>query len=85
MSVDPATTAGPNHDGSKSLARESKISHAVNFVTVTLALGAAGWLSNADLSTLPGWLTGVAAAGVASAVSLLTAYATKNKPTPFRR
>lgn len=82
--TDPALSAGPHQDGSKSLARESKIGQTVNFVLTTLALGAAGYLGQLDLSTLPGWLVAVATSAAATGVALLTAYATKNRAA-FRR
>jgi hypothetical protein len=79
--TDPAQTSGPQGDGSKNLARESKMGHAVQFVLTTLALGAAGWLANLDLSTVPGWLTATATAATTTAVGLLTSWATRNRPT----
>lgn len=74
-----ATTNGPNNNGSKSLARESKIGQTVTFVLTTLALGAAGYLGQLDLSTLPGWLTATAGAAVSTAIGVLTAWASRNR------
>lgn len=71
--------AGPNHDGSKSLAKESKVGIAVTFALTALATGAIGYLGDLDLSTLPGWAAGTATAGVAAVVGLLTAYVKKNR------
>lgn len=79
--TDPAETAGPHGDGSKSLATESKVGQTVTFVLTTLALGAAGFLADLDVSTFPGWLQAVAAAAIGTAGGLLTAWATKNKPS----
>ena len=73
-------TAGPNHDGSHSLARESKLGQTVTGVLSILALGAAGWLGDLDLSTLPGWAVATATVAVSTAVGTLTAWATKNRP-----
>lgn len=79
-------TSGPKGDGSGSLARESKLGQAVNFVTTAAALGLAGWLANLKLDTVPGWALGVVTAAVGTAVGLLTAYATKNRTgIPLRR
>jgi hypothetical protein len=75
----PATTAGPNGDGSKSLASESKVGVLVTFALTGLATGAIGYLGNLDLSTLPGWATSTATAAVASAIGLLSAYVKRNR------
>lgn len=77
--LDPAQTAGPNHDGSKSLAKESKVGIATTLVLTSLATGAIGYLGNLDLSTLPGWLTATATTAVASVVGLLSAYVKRNR------
>lgn len=79
FTTDP-TTAGPAHDGSKSLARESKYGQAVTAILSILALGAAGWLGNLDLSTLPGWLVGSATVAASTFAGILTAWATRNRP-----
>jgi hypothetical protein len=72
-------TAGPNRDGSKSLARESRYGQATTFVLSVAATGALGWLANLDLSTVPGWAAGAAALAVSGVVGTLTAYVTKNR------
>lgn len=72
-------TAGPNRDGSKSLAKESKVGIAVSFLLTGVATGAIGYLGDLDLSTLPGWVTSTATAAVAAVVGLLTAYVKKNR------
>jgi tetrahydromethanopterin S-methyltransferase subunit C len=71
--------AGPNRDGSKSLARESKYGLAVTFVTTVLAIGALGWLTDLDTSTVPGWAAGSVTFAVTTVIGLLTAYVTKNR------
>jgi len=75
----PATTAGPNRDGSKSLAKESKAGLAVTLVLTSLAQGAIGYLTELDLSTLPGWAVATATAAGATVVGLLTSYVKKNR------
>lgn len=77
--VNPADTAGPNRDGSKSLASESKVGLAVQFALTGLATGAIGYLGNLDLSTLPGWATATATSAVATAIGLLSAYVKRNR------
>lgn len=75
----PASTAGPNRDGSKSLAAESKVGIAVTLVLTALAQGAIGYLGDLDLSTLPGWSVATVTAAAASVVGLLTAYVKRNR------
>jgi hypothetical protein len=77
--TNPATTAGPNNDGSKSLAKESKVGVVTTLVLSALATGAIGYLGNLDLSTLPGWATATATTAVASVIGLLSAYVKKNR------
>lgn len=72
-------TAGPNRDGSKSLAKESRVGIATTVVLTVLAQGAIGWLGDLDLSTLPGWAVSTATAGVAAVIGLLTAYLKRNR------
>lgn len=73
-------TAGPNQDGSKSLAKESKAGLAVSFIVSAAALAALGWIDgNVDVATLPGWLQGAAAYAVGGVTGLLTAYLKKNR------
>jgi hypothetical protein len=75
----PAQTAGPNRDGSKSLASESKAGVLTTLVLTSAATGLIGLLTDLDLSTLPGWATATATTAVASAVGLLAAYVKKNR------
>lgn len=76
----PATSAGPNRDGSKSLAKESKAGIAVTFLTGAAALAVLGFLDQkVDVSTFPGWLQGAATYVVAGIAGLATAYAKKNR------
>ncbi len=77
--TNPANTAGPAGDGSKSLAKESKVGVLVTFALTGLATGAIGYLGNLDVSTLPGWATSTATAAVASAIGLLSAYVKRNR------
>lgn len=73
-------TAGPNADGFKSLAKESKAGLAVSFLTGAAALAVLGFLDQkVDVSTFPGWLQGAATYVVAGAAGLATAYLKKNR------
>lgn len=73
------TTAGPNRDGSKSLASESKVGLAVSFLLTALATGLLGWLTNLDTSHWTGWWAMVVVAGVSTAIGLITAYLKRNR------
>lgn len=79
IETNPAATAGPNGDGSKSLAKESKFGAVVQFLITTLGLGVLGWLTNLDTSHWTGWWSAVAVAGVATVTGLLTSYLKKNR------
>jgi len=77
--TNPATTAGPNADGSKSLAKESKVGLVISFLVTTLATGALGWLTNLDTSRWTGWWSTVAVAAVATVIGLISAYLKRNR------
>lgn len=77
--TNPATTAGPNNNGSKSLAKESKVGLIVAFLTTTLATGVLGWLTNLDTSHWTGWWASVAVAAVGTAIGLVSAYLKRNR------
>jgi predicted CDP-diglyceride synthetase/phosphatidate cytidylyltransferase len=77
--TNPATTAGPNADGSKSLAKESKVGLVISFLVTTLATGALGWLTNLDTSHWSGWWASVAVAAVGTVIGLITAYLKRNR------
>lgn len=73
------TDAADAGNGTK---KESRRAIAVQFVLSVLATGAIGWLGTLDMGTLPGWLAGAATMGVSGLIAWLTAYKTKNTPTP---
>lgn len=64
--------------GGNSLARESKVGLAVQFVLAIAATGAIGWLGTLNVSTLPGWATTAGTLAVSTAIGYLTAFRTKN-------
>lgn len=70
--TNPAQTSGPNGDGSKSLAKESKVGVALTVVLSIVATGIVSWLTNLDTSQWSGWwVTGVVTilSGVAGLIS----------------
>jgi uncharacterized membrane protein HdeD (DUF308 family) len=73
------TVNGPNGDGSKSLAKESKAGLLVTFVLFAAAQGLVDALSNVDLNGQTGWWVSLANAGVATALGFLTAWLKKNR------
>lgn len=72
-------TSGPNNDGSKSLAPESKAGVITGgvlfFVLQTIAQG----LSGLDTSNWSGWWVPLVTGAIASAVGLITAYLKRNR------
>jgi hypothetical protein len=72
-------TAGPNNDGSRSLAKESKAGIAVQFLLTIGATGALGYLADLDTSHWSGWWAATAVAGVSAGIGLLTAYLKRNR------
>lgn len=75
----PATTAGPSRDGSKSLAKESKVGVLVQWGVTILGTGALGWLANLDTSHWQGWWASTAVAAVGAAGGLVSAYLKRNR------
>jgi len=75
----PAKSAGPNGDGARSLAKESRTGIAVQWLLTVLATGALGWLTNLDTSTWTGWWAGTAVAAAAAGIGLLSAWLKKNR------
>jgi hypothetical protein len=71
--------AGPDRDGSKSLAKESKAGALVQWAVTVAATGLLGWLANLDTSTWTGWWAGTAVAAVAAVTGLVTSYLKKNR------
>lgn len=71
--------AGPNHDGSKSLAKESKAGLAVTFLLFAAAQGLVDALTKVDLNGQTGWWVSLANAGVATAIGAVTAWLKKNR------
>lgn len=75
----PARTAGPAGDGSKSLAKESKVGLAVSLGATILATGALKWLTDLDTSQWSGWWATSAVAAVGTAAGLLSAWLKRNR------
>lgn len=79
MSSNPIN-AGPNGDGSKSLAKESKVGQVVNFAVTAVAGAALLWLNglNAD-SVSSFWWGPITIAGAGTAAGFLSAWLKKNR------
>jgi hypothetical protein len=77
-------TAGPAGDGSKSLARESKLGHTVAIVSTAGALALVDILGGLDTSGFPVWLQATATAAVGTAIGVLTSYAARNRAKSFQ-
>lgn len=71
--------AGPEGDGSKSLAKESKVGLLVQFILTVGATGLLGWLTNLDTSQWSGWWAATGVAAVSAVIGLLTAYLKRNR------
>lgn len=67
-------------DTGNGVKRESKYALLVQFALSVGATAAIGYLTELDLSTVPGWLAGAATMAVSTAIGFLTAYKTKNSP-----
>ena len=75
----PAETAGPARDGSKSLASESKVGNIVQWLVTAGATGLAGALANLDTSTWSGYAGMVGVSVVGLATGLLSSYLKRNR------
>lgn len=73
------TNAGPNSDGSHSLAKESKAGLAVSFLLSIFGTGAVDWLTSLDTSSWEGWWARAAVLLVSGAAGAITAYLKKNR------
>ena len=76
---DPARTAGPAGDGSRSLAKESKAGLAVSLLVTIVATGALKWLTDLDTSQWSGWWASSAVMAVGTGIGLLTAWLKRNR------
>jgi hypothetical protein len=78
VKINPAQQAGPNGDGSKSLAKESKVAVGVQLAVTAII----GWLltyvAGLDTSSWTGILGQVGAAVVAAVAALAAAYRQPN-------
>ncbi len=72
-------------DAGNGVKKESKYGLLVQFVLSVGATAVIGYLTELDLSTLPGWLAGAATMAVSTAIGFLTAYKTKNAPSTYTR
>jgi membrane protease YdiL (CAAX protease family) len=77
-------TAGPNNDGSQSLARESKFGVLGAAVASAALFAVADWLGKLDVTPLPDWMENTAAAALAAVAGLAIAWATRNGPKQNR-
>lgn len=77
--TNPAETAGPNRDGSKSLASESKVGNALQFVVTAGATGLLAALTGLDTSHWSGYVGMVGVSVVGLAVGLLGSYLKRNR------
>ena len=75
----PASAAGPNGDGSKTLAKESKAGALVQWAVTVAGTGVLGWLANLDTSHWSGWWSATAVAAVGAVTGLVTSYLKKNR------
>lgn len=71
--------AGPAGDGSKSLAKESKVGIGIQFVVTIAATGALAWLTNLDTSQWSGWWAATAVAAVGAVTGLISAWLKRNR------
>lgn len=71
--------AGPNGDGSLSLAKESKAGLTVGFIVTALLQVLAQGLASLDTSSWQGWWVPLVTAGIGTVIGLITAYLKKNR------
>lgn len=72
--------AGPNGDGSRSLAKESKVGQVVNFAVTSLAGAALLWLNNLNADSVSAfWWGPIAIAGAGTAAGFLSAWLKRNR------
>ena len=76
---DPALTNGPYHDGSQSLAKESKVGQLVTVIVAGALFALADGLGSIDVSPLPDWLETTATTALAALAGLAAAWAKRNR------
>lgn len=72
-------TAGPNTDGSRSLAPESKAGLTVSALFFVALQVVAQGLGSLDTTSWSGWWVPVVTAGISTVVGLITAYLKRNR------
>jgi uncharacterized membrane protein len=72
-------SAGPNTDGSHSLASESKAGLTVSAILFVVLQVIAQGLGSLDTSAWSGWWVPIITAGISTVVGLITAYLKKNR------
>ncbi|MBW8792154.1 MAG: hypothetical protein JF597_00685 [Streptomyces sp.] len=77
--TNPAQSAGPNGDGSQSLAKESKVGAAVQMLVTTLLVAGLTWVANLDTDNWTGVLGVAGSAVVAAVAGLAAAYRQANR------
>jgi hypothetical protein len=77
--TNPARTAGPNTDGSRSLASESKTGLSVAGLVFVVLQGVLDGLTNVNLDGQGGWWVPFANAGLALATGTLAAWLKSNR------
>lgn len=77
--MNPTRNAGPNGDGSKSLAPESKVGNVVQWLITAGATGLFGALTNLDTSHWSGYLGMVGISVVGLATGLLSSWLKRNR------
>lgn len=77
--TNPAQTAGPNVDGSHSLAKESKVGVATSAILFFALQAVAQGLSGLDTSNWSGWWVPLVTGGISAVGGLVAAYLKKNR------
>jgi len=77
--TNPANTSGPAGDGSKSLAKESKVGVALTVALSIVATGVVNWLTNLDTSQWTGWWVTGAVTIISGVAGLIAAWQKSNR------
>jgi uncharacterized membrane protein YeaQ/YmgE (transglycosylase-associated protein family) len=77
--TNPANTSGPAGDGSKSLAKESKVGVVLTVVLSIIGSGLVTWLSNLDTTQWTGWWVSGVVTIIGGIVGLISAWLKSNR------